>query len=63
MAIPVVDKDACIGCGLCVELAPETFKLDENGLAEVTDAAGNDEGTIQQAIDGCPVTAISWKES
>ena len=29
-----VDKDACIGCGLCVDICPEVFSLDDDGLAE-----------------------------
>ncbi|MEN6302731.1 MAG: ferredoxin [Armatimonadia bacterium] len=63
MAIPVVDQDTCIGCGLCTQLAPKTFELNEDAVAQVVDPEGDDEATIQQAIDGCPVAAISWSES
>lgn len=32
---PYVDQDACISCGLCVEMAPEVFRMDAEDLAEV----------------------------
>ena len=62
MKEPVVDKKICQGHAVCVGLAPEVFELDDNGKSEVKDPEGADEATIQQAIDGCPVDAISWKE-
>ncbi len=62
MKEPVVDKDICQGHAVCVGLAPEVFELDDDGKSEVKDPEGADESTIQQAIDGCPVDAISWKE-
>jgi len=58
---PVVDAGKCIGCGTCAALAPNTFKI-ENGKSIVTDPQGDDEDTIQNAIDSCPVNAISWSE-
>lgn len=61
--VPVVNKETCIGCGLCVTIAPKTFKLDAEGKAEVISAPGDNEKTIQEAIDSCPVAAIFWKET
>ena len=26
-----IDRDGCIGCGLCESICPEVFKLDEEG--------------------------------
>jgi ferredoxin len=60
--VPVVDKMLCISCGLCTELAPNTFKLDADDLAETYNPTGDPESAIQEAIDSCPVEAISWKE-
>jgi ferredoxin len=60
--IPVVDQTLCISCGLCVELAPNTFALDENDLSHVIDPEGDPEELIQEAIDSCPTEAISWQE-
>lgn len=57
----VVDKNKCIGCGSCVAVAPKSFKLGDDGKAEVVSPAGDNEKTVQQAIEGCPVGAISWE--
>lgn len=62
MEKPVVNKEKCQGHAVCVGLAPDVFQLDDNGKSEVVDPQGEDESTIQQAIDGCPVDAISWEE-
>lgn len=58
----VVDKNKCIGCGTCAALTPKVFKLGDEGKASVIDQEGDSEETIQNAIDSCPVQAISWKE-
>lgn len=58
----VVDKDTCIGCGTCVALSPKVFKLDDDGKAEVIDQNADTPENIQNAIDSCAVSAISWKE-
>ncbi len=58
----VVDKNACIGCGSCVAIAPKTFFLGEDGKARVVNQSGDSAETIQEAIDGCPVQAIEWEE-
>lgn len=57
MAKIKVDKNACIGCGLCAGLCPETFQMDSNNKSEVI----NDKVTdcAQKAIGVCPVSAIS----
>ncbi len=62
MAVPVVDQSLCIGCGLCVDAAPNTFRLNDENLSEVIDPAGDDEASIQEAIDNCPVSCISWSD-
>ncbi|MPN38049.1 Ferredoxin [bioreactor metagenome] len=54
---PVVDKDLCIGCGLCPSIAPEIFEMEDDGkavalVAEISDPAA------QEAADSCPVGAI-----
>ena len=35
-----VDQDLCTGDGLCVQVAPEVFEFDIDGLAYVKDMAG-----------------------
>jgi ferredoxin len=57
-----VNQDTCIGCGACEATAPKTFKLNAQGKSVPKDPAGDDEETIQNAIDSCPVKAISWQD-
>lgn len=35
-----VDQDLCTGDGLCVQMAPEVFEFDVDGLAYVKDGSG-----------------------
>ncbi len=56
-----VDRESCIACGLCVSVAPEVFRL-EGGASMVHNPFGAPESVIQQCLDGCPVTAIYWKD-
>lgn len=57
----VVDKDKCIGCGACVAISPNNFDFDEDGLSSVIAEEVTDE--TRNAIDACPVYAISIDES
>lgn len=59
MALKItVDEDECIGCGECVDIAPNTFEVNDDDMAEVKDPGGDDEDTIVEAAKGCPVEAI-----
>ncbi len=60
--VPYVNQDECISCGLCVEICPEVFRLNDKDLSEVYNPAGAPEAKIQEAIDSCPVQCIQWKE-
>lgn len=63
MAVPKIDPDLCTGCDLCTQIAENTFTMDDDeGVATVVNPAGDDEDTIQEAIDSCPSEAISWGE-
>ena len=55
-----VDKDLCIGCGLCVTIAGNTFELGDDGKVQIKNPTADSEGKIQNAIDSCPVSAINW---
>ena len=54
---PCVDKEACIGCGLCVGSHPEIFAFDDEGKADVI--AEGEDADVDDAIASCPVSAIS----
>jgi ferredoxin len=55
----VVDRDECIGCGNCSDIAPDVFELDEEGLSKVTNPEGADDDTIREAAESCPVDCIA----
>lgn len=58
---PVVDKDTCIGCGLCAGVAPEVFVMEDDGKAgvAVAEVAADQEDAANEAAESCPVNAIS----
>ncbi len=56
-----VDELTCIGCYQCAHVSPNTFYIEENnGRARVYNQDGDEEDTIQEAIDTCPVDCIHW---
>ena len=56
-----VDKNKCIGCGLCTEICGEVFEMSDDGKAEVKAGADLKKNAkcIKEAIKRCPVKAIS----
>jgi ferredoxin len=60
--IPYVEENDCISCGLCAEICPEVFRLNDQDLSQVYNPAGASEEKIQEAIDSCPVQCIRWEE-
>jgi len=59
MANPVVDEDLCVGCGLCTQVCSDVFEMSSDGKAVVKDDADLGADCIQEAVDQCPVGAIS----
>ena len=66
---PIVDREKCIGCGICEGEDPEVFKvIDGKSEVQYQDAEGNTvdfethRDAIERAIGGCPVSAISWAD-
>ena len=58
----VIDQEICIGCGTCVGIAPEHFKLNDEGKSSVIKQySSEDKKKIQEAVDICPVDAILLK--
>lgn len=58
----IVNKDACIGCGMCVSIAPDNFQFDDNGLSEVINDSSSSNEDVITAIESCPTRAISIQE-
>lgn len=59
-----VDKDICIGCGLCESVCPEIFSIEDDGLAVAIegDILESLNEQAEEAKDGCPVSAIEIEE-
>ncbi|KJE21844.1 ferredoxin [Frankia torreyi] len=57
-----IDRDLCVGHGLCYMLAPDVFHDDDEGYGQVTDdgpvAADRVEGA-RRAAGSCPERAIT----
>lgn len=55
-----IDRELCIGCGLCASIAPKIFEVGEDEKARVK--THPDEKTSPLTVDAmasCPVNAIT----
>ena len=53
-----IDREGCIGCGLCAEICPEVFRIAEDGLSTVLPGANGSDDKIAEAAENCPVDVI-----
>jgi ferredoxin len=55
-----VDREECIGAQSCVRWAPQVFRIDDEGLAEVLPAgvASSPLEDILKAASDCPTNAV-----
>lgn len=61
-----VDKDRCVGSGLCVLNAPDVFdQSDDDGTVELLQAAppADEEEFAREAAHTCPSRAITVTDS
>lgn len=54
-----IDRDLCVGFGDCIDVAPEAFVLDEEGIAELLSPEALERNRLLRACAACPVDAIS----
>lgn len=58
-----VDEDACIGASACEDTCPEVFEVvDGVSTVKVAEVPPELEDRVREAVDGCPVSAISIVE-
>ena len=57
-----IDREQCIGDGLCVNEAPETFELDDDQKAFILDGPGDGLEYILAAAKSCPVDIITVED-
>jgi ferredoxin len=54
-----VEKDLCIGCGLCESMCPDVFETRENvAVAKLAEVPEGFAGSAREAAEGCPVNTI-----
>ena len=53
-----VDRDVCMGSGMCIVYAPGTFEHDDEAKAIVTDPTGDRIEAIRAAVEACPTGAL-----
>ena len=59
-----VNKEKCLGCGMCVGINSDVFQFDDDGLAKANNDQINEENEkeVEEAKNSCPVGAIEEKE-
>jgi len=57
----VADRGACCGYGVCAEICPEVFKLDEAGIVYLDDdiVAADLVDRAREAAEACPQLALT----
>jgi len=62
MKLPLVELSDCISCGVCAEVSPEVFILNDAGYIEITELEIYPEDEVNEAIKYCPTDCINWIE-
>ena len=53
-----IDRDGCIGCGVCADICPDVFHIADDGLSEVIAKPDGAENAVKEAAESCPVEVI-----
>ena len=62
MKLPLVELSHCISCGVCAEVSPEVFRLNDTGYIEITELEIYPKDEVNEAIKYCPTDCINWIE-
>jgi len=58
-----VDKETCSGCGVCVDICPDVFEMeDEVARAKVSDVPAEFEDAVKESAEACPGESILVEE-
>ncbi|MDR1731145.1 MAG: ferredoxin [Synergistaceae bacterium] len=57
-----IDQQRCIGCGVCSQVCPEIFRLDEAAGLAVLLSSEKDAPGLAEAESSCPVSCIRVEE-
>ena len=60
----MVNRDTCIGCGLCIDTSPVVFEMGDDGIARVIveTVPKDQEAACREAEKICPVNAVAIEE-
>ncbi|MWA14382.1 ferredoxin [Streptomyces sp. BA2] len=60
-----VDKERCVGAGMCALTAPSVFTQDDDGFSEVLPGRedGGGDPLVREAVRACPVRAVTVDDS
>lgn len=60
---PVVELSDCILCGVCEDICPQVFRVNDAGFVEVADLPVYPESAVDAAIRNCPADCIYWQKN
>lgn len=55
----VVDRTLCSSVAMCLQMAPESFVLDPDGISVLVAGDHHDPEALADAVEACPMSAIS----
>ena len=55
----IVDKEACVGCGLCASMCAEVYQMEDDKAIVICDSIPEEIlDSAKEAASSCPVEAI-----
>jgi ferredoxin len=58
-----IDRTLCVGFGDCIDVMPEMFELDDDGVAIFRETSVSDPDRLLAACRACPVDALTVHDS